>query len=269
MVRKPSAIAVVKTLGVSCLALATLSVGAYAQDADAAGDAYADLLRQIEDMKISIAHQEVYIQTQEAKIASLEAQIAEAEGLVASVDPMLKKMAEAISTEIESDIPFNAEERFNRLGAFQDILADEAALPADKMRRALDLYNAEVNYGQTMESSAGNHPLSPGGRLAACENNFKSSACALDDKQVARIEGQGESIADMAAELKDGHYLRYGRLAYAFAQVDGSSVLRYDPKSKEWVEVKGGDALDIRRAVKMANGEQAPGVVEAPVYISN
>ena len=269
MVKLPSTISIVKSAAVSCLAIGALSAGAFAQDADAAGDTYAELLRQIEDLKLSIAHKEVYIQSQEAKIESLQAQIDETEGVVASIDPMLKKMAEAISTEIEMDIPFNAEERFNRLGAFQEVLADEAALPADKMRRALDIYNAEVNYGQTMESSKGDHPTSPGGRFAACESNYNSSACALDDKQKKRIEDNGETIAEMKAELNDGYYLRYGRLAYAYAQVDGSSVLRYDPSAKEWVEVKGGEALDIRRAVKIANGEQAPGVVEAPIYISN
>ncbi len=257
------------TLSGLAISACAFSLSAAQDSGDANAEEYATLLQQIADTKLTIAHQEVYIASQEAKIADLEAQIESAGGLVESVGPMLDKMAAAISDEIDADIPFKSEERFNRLGDFQDTVADAEALPADKMRKALNIYNAEVAYGQTMEAYDGDHPNNPGGRYAACLENASSSTCALSEKQVERMEEDGVTIEQMKNELKDGSYLRYGRMALVYNAADNSETLRYDPTAKAWERVTGGRALDIRRAVRIAKGESAPGVVEAPIYLAN
>ena len=270
MVKVSTAIPFGKITITALLSATILSSPVMAQEADdAAAEAYGQLLQQIADMKMSIAHQEVYIATQQGQIDSLQEQISETQGLIDSVGPMLREMTDAISGEIDSDLPFNAEERFNRLGALEEIVGDNEARAADKWRRALDIYNAEVNYGQTIEAYAGDHPSEPGTRLAACQDDYASSRCAMTDAQIKKIEDAGRTVDELRGELKDGSYLRYGRLAFVYAQEDGSEVLRYNPDTKAWDKVTGGRALEIRRAVKIAKGEAAPGVVEAPILIAN
>ena len=256
-------------LAVLSVSVSFVAVAQSAEDADAAK--YAAMLQQISDLKTTIAHKEVYIASQEAKIAGLQKQITDVPAVIEAVGPMLDKMHAAISSEIESDLPFNPIERYGRLDGFKELLDDNNARPADKMRRALGIYDAEVSYGQTIQSYAGDHPTQAkvGQRLAACQADAMSETCALTKEQVKKITEQGLTIDNLAGELKDGDYLRYGRLSLAFMTADSAEVMRYDPVSKAWGELSGSRALDVRRAMKMAKGEAAPTVVEAPILLAN
>jgi len=55
-------------------------------------------------------------------------------------------------------------------------------------------------------------------------------------------------------------------LALAYQQFDGSVTMRYDPETKEWVELTSGQALEVESGLRTARGEAAPSVVNAPVY---
>lgn len=259
-----------------CTGFFALSAQAQQSDAEAR---YADILQQISNLSTSIAHKEAQIETQKSNIASLREQINGVTATMDSIEPMLSKMAASISDEIASDIPFNAEERFNRLGALEDAIANQEVGIGDKWRRALDIYNAEVNYGNTMQAHDGDHPTNPGMRLQACEESLTNKACAISEvsKELSDMIGEKTSLNELDADevvalrkaLKDGTYLRYGRLSYVYMQADDSEALRYNPTTKEWVKVEGSRALDVRRSIKIAKGEAAPGVVEAPVFVTN
>lgn len=271
MVRTNTALTYVRrTITTLALTSCVVGVGIAQSSGDQATEDYAALLQQIADLKMTIAHQEVYIGTQQAEIGSLEKQIADTPAVIESIQPMLNKMSAAIGDEIESDLPFNAVERFDRLAALTEILESKDARPADKMRRALSIYDAEVSYGQSIQAYSGDHPVAEltGSRYAACEADSASSACGLSKEQTEKIKA-GATVADLKAELKDGHYLRYGRLSLAYMQADESNVYRYDAASKAWVEMTGSRALDVRRAMKMARGEAAPTVVQAPILLAN
>ena len=271
MVRTNTALTYVRrTAAVLALSSCMAAIGLAQTSGDVASDTYADLLQRIADTKTNIAHQQVYIGTQEAEIASLQNQIESVPAVMESIGPMLVKMGAAIGNEIESDLPFNAVERYDRLASFTEILEDKEARTADKWRRALGIYNAEVSYGQTIQAYAGNHPIKEkaGSRIAACEADDATLICGLSKDQREKVE-DGATISDLAAELKDGHYLRYGRLSLAYMQADESDVYRFDAATKAWVEVTGSKALDVRRAMKMARGEAAPTVVQAPILRAN
>lgn len=264
-----------KNICATAVLVAGLSSVAVAQSADDAVNSYSALLQQIADVKLTIAHKEALIENQTAEIASLRAQIQAVSGTSASVEPMLSKMNQAISSEIRSDLPFNEAERNDRLGAFDEILADREARIADKWRRALNLFEAEVAYGSSVDSYIGNHPVAEkvGSRLAACEQNPMSSACALSDDQKKKMDEAGLTIGDLVLEknglgLADGNYIRYGRLALAYVQADNSDVYWYDPTSNAWSEMNGARAAEIRRNVKMAKGEAAINPMTIPVLLA-
>ncbi len=252
----------------AALILGTAS-GAMAQAADEAGDKYAALLKQISDIKIEIAHKQAVVKTQDGQIESLRDQLKNADGIMASIGPMVDKMTAAIESEVDKDIPFNGYERFERLGLLQDTVADAEALPGEKFRRALNMYEAEVIYGQTFASYPGENPFEDrrGKRYAACLEDQESAVCALTNDHKAKIR-KGATIEGLKGDLQDGDYLRYGRLALIYAEADSSQVLQYNPTTKAWDEVGGSRALDFLQAVKMAKGEAAVNVVRAPVYIA-
>lgn len=244
-----------------------------AQDADA-GDRYAALLQQIENVKLETAQKQIYINTQKSQIADLRAQIKGIPATSAAVEPLLEKMAAAIENEINADYPFKIDERLIRLDKFRETLADKTATPGAKMRQALNIYGIEVGYGNTVAAYTGNNPKTPGTRYAACEADESSSACGLTTdvkKKMGYVDGKptgnGAPLAAMKPEIMDGAYLHYGRLALVYLEFDSSQAMRYDKEAKGWVELSGGDILDVRRAVRIARGQSAPGVVSAPVVL--
>lgn len=250
----------------------SLSGVSAAQDA---GDNYAALLQQIADVKLATAQKEVYVNSQQQKIEGLKAQIAAIPATSAAVEPLLEKMAASIESEILSDYPFKIEERLIRLDKFRETLADKEATPGAKMRQALNIYGIEVGYGNQVAAYVGDNPSTPGTRYAACEADESSKACGLTDDIKKKMgydaegnpTGNGATLSDMKESLKDGAYLHYGRLALVYLEFDSSEAWRYDKESKSWVELSGGDILDVRRAVRIARGQSAPGVLAAPINL--
>lgn len=261
--------------GAAALAISAAVVSqSTAQDADA-GDQYAAILQQIENVKLETAQKEVYIKTQEEKIASLKAQMAGIPATSATVEPLLQKMAVSIENEINSDYPFKPVERFARLDDFRETLADKEASPGQKMRKALNIYGIEVGYGNMVAAYVGNNPKTPSTRYAACEADESSKACGLTEdhkKKMGYIDGKptgnGASVSDLKSELMDGAYLHYGRLALVYLEFDSSEAWRYDKEAKDWVELSGSDIIGVRRSVRIARGQSAPGVVAAPVMLA-
>ena len=262
-----SAITTIFKTSLIAASLIAVSLPAMAQSTNAEA-AYASVLQDIENAQLNIAQRESYIATQEAKIASLRKQIKDSGTLSAAVEPMLGKMVSAIEGEINKDIPFLVGVRFQRLDKLKADIADPTNTPGNKMRSALLIYDIEVGYGQSLEAYGGQHPTNPGARYAACEADVNSSGCNLTDGLADKLNA-GATVRDLRNEIFDGSYLRYGRLALAYQQFDGSETLRYDPQSKEWVELSSGQALEVERGLRTARGEAAPNVVNAPVYISN
>lgn len=256
-----------KTLCTFALAFGSVGIAnAQASDAEAK---YSALLQQISNMKLSIAHKEATIASQQGKIDSLKAQIGQVDSVKASIGPMIDKMYSAIDAEVQKDIPFNAVERFYRLGEFNEKKDDAAVLPMEKMRRALNMYETEVIYGQTFASYPGDHPLEAmkGSRYQACIADQESVECALT-KDLRKKLLAGATIEGLKSDLQDGDYLRYGRLALVYAQAGGSQIYKYETATKSWEEVTGGTALDFLQAVKMAKGEAAVNVVKVPITMA-
>ena len=252
------------------VSVAAVLVGASsAQDADDKLAEYSALLQEIENKQMSIAYQRSQLQSQESEMASLQSQIDAVPALKEAVGPILQNMSGEIDKQISADLPFKLTERYDRLAAFQEAIAEGSeASVGEQMRRALNIYGIEVGYGSNVEAYAGNHPKeeNAGGRYAACEADTASAACGLDDDQAELIE-KDRPLEELKPGLLDGDYLRYGRLALVYLQHDGTEAYRYDPNSKDWEELSGNQLLEMRRAVRMAKGESAPAVINAPIYV--
>jgi len=100
-----------------------------------------------------------------------------------------------------------------------------------------------------------------------------------DDRDAADMTALVKQF-DSDRKLFDGNYLRVGRLALIYADVDGGEVLQFDVKGKRealaagetepqenWITVEGADQINLFRAVKMAKGEAAVDVMKIPVVV--
>ena len=288
-------------------ATAVLSVGLSgiaAAQADSEVSEYAALLQKNHDLQVEIAYMELRLAEQERIIGDLEDEIASIPALLASVRPLVENMVASYAEEFEIDPPFNASERFERLSRLQENLELGGVSEQNMLNRAIGMYEKEVNYGMTVEQYPGNHPLEDdaGWRLKACEDSLLNPQCNVTNEMKEAIKDKtGKSFADLdpqnetdAANMKllvekfrderklfDGNYLRVGRLALIYADVDGGEVYKFDITTKrgaggdeasngagsEWLPVDGSDRINLFRAVKMAKGEAAPNVMSIPVLV--
>lgn len=248
MVNIPSRIQVLIASGVLSVCMAVPAIAQTQNEAQ-----YSRLLQQIQDQKLTLAQKQVFVAGQQDKIAGLNAQLKGIGGTKEAIGPMIDKMVASLGREINADYPFRLQDRLARFNRLKEFVETDGNSVGEKYRRALNVYKIEVNYGQSLESYKGNHPVTPTVRQG--------------DDRYAHDEA-GERIISEATglpvELFDGDYLRYGRTALIYMSKDGSDVLRYDLSAREWATLKSGGS-DVRKAIRVSRGEVAPGVVMAPL----
>ncbi len=235
---------------------ALLAPSTFAQSAAGNEADYHNLLEAIASAKLSLEQNRLFIAGQQDKISSLRKQLAGVDDLKASVEPMIGKMVTSINAQIKSDYPFMYERRLSRLDALNETFKSEDASIGDKYRKALNIYKFEVNYGVSLETEKGNHPIHP------VMDKCKGDDCfEKDEKGKVKVD----PVTHEKVRKYDGRYLRYGRLAYVYMDNDGKTALRYDLKQRKWVEIPSDKVVAIRRAVRIASGEAGAKVVMTPV----
>ncbi|WP_409433450.1 DUF3450 family protein [Litorimonas sp. RW-G-Af-16] len=249
------------------MSASALGITASAQDADAEAKSYAALLQQISDLKISIAQKEAYLSNQKGQIDSLQGQIEALPAKKEAIRPIVAAMTAEIEKELVKDVPFRRQERFNRLDKLKEDLADESIGESVLFRQAMNLYDAEVNYGNSVGAYAGDNPVTPGTRFAACEANQASSTCALTDDLRGALDS-GATLDDLRDSLNDGNYIHFGRLSLAYLELDSSVGYQYNKETNAWDKMNGADIIGLRKAVRIARGESAPGVVRGPIRLT-
>ncbi len=191
---------------------------------------YRAVLQQKDNIKLFVAQQDIFLQSQNAEIASLKRQLGTVEQIKQGMSPMMLKMAVAIEDSIEADMPFNLAERRARIERMKNTLADPDVSPAEQYRQVLNAFKIEVSYGQGIDSYEGTHPTKPGNVV---------------------------------------NFLRFGRVALVYMTKDESEIARYNLGTNSWDVLSGADGLGMRQAIRIAKGEAAPGIIFAPVTISN
>ena len=248
---------------------AASSITAFAQSQSEAQ--YSALLQQIADTRLVIAQKRAYLNSQKGQINSLRAQIDAIPALKKSVRPIATNMAAEIEKLINSDLPFLPAERLNRLDDLKADLADANVGESQIYRKAVNIYDIEANYGNSVGSYTGNAPDGLGlkSRLESCKENSKSNACSLsEDLEDAIAAGATfEALAEQG-DLHDGNYIHFGRLALLYLHIDSSAGYRYDKESKGWEKLSQSEIIGLRRSVRIARGESAAGVVTAPILVN-
>jgi len=199
-------------------------------EADQAIREFRAVLQQKDNIALFVDQQDIYLQSQKAEIESLNKQLGTVEQIKQGMVPMMLKMAAALEDSIRSDVPFRMAERLERVERIKTVLADPDVSPAEQYRQVLNGFKIEVSYGQGLDSYEGAHPLRPGNVV---------------------------------------NFLRFGRTSLVFITKDESEVKRYDLKSGDWVDLPSDQALELRKAIRVANKEAAPEVVFAPVIVGN
>lgn len=203
------------------------------QDDDAADQMireYRAVLQQKDNIALFVDQQDIFLESQKAEISSLNKQLATVEQIKQGMVPMMLRMAAALEDSINADLPFLMDERRARVERIKAVLSDPDVSPAEQYRQVLNGFKIEVTYGQGLDSYEGVHPTKPGNIV---------------------------------------NFLRFGRTSLVYISKDETDIARYNIDTKTWDQISASEALALRKAIRVANGEAAPDIVYAPITVSN
>jgi len=139
----------------------------------------------------------------------------------------MARMIDTLSTFVELDIPFLAEERSTRIAGLNYMLTRADVSVSEKFRRVLEAYQVEVEYGRTIEAYTG----------------------------IQKVDGQ---------EL-DVDFLRIGRVSFIYRSRDGKLIGMWDKSSMSWQVLGDEYRSDINKAMRIARKQLAPDLIIVPI----
>ena len=167
------------------------------------------------------------IQGQERSIERLQMDIENVSGLQRAMQPLMEDMLASLGDLVEADIPFQLDERRDRVSRLEGVMNDPAMSAAQRYRLIVEAYQIENEYGRTI--------------------------------------GAYEGTIDDGGELRSGEFLRVGRIALMFKTADDSVLKVWDKNQNAWVNLDKSYLPDVRLGLRMAKEQTAPGLLPVPV----
>ncbi len=121
-------------------------------------DEYRRVLSETESLRIYNRQMQTIVDNQEREIASINDQLDGLEATNRDVVPLMIEMAERLGQLVRADLPFRLDERMNRADNIVQLLNRSDITTSEKYRLILEAYQAEMEYGRTMEAYRGALP---------------------------------------------------------------------------------------------------------------
>lgn len=167
------------------------------------------------------------IEAQERQITRLREDIENVEGLQRAMQPLMEDMVARFGDLVEADLPFEPNERAERVARLEGLLSNPDMSAAQRYRLIVEAYQIEGEYGRTIGAYEGT------------------------------VNFNGEELA--------GEFLRVGRIALMFKTPDDSTLLVYDPAVGDWTSLNRSYLQDVKYTLRMAKEQTAPDIVFVPV----
>jgi len=164
---------------------------------------------------------------QQRQIERLRADIQNVAGLQRGMQPLMEDMLATLGEIVAADLPFNLQERQDRVARLNGTMSDTSISAAQRYRLIVEAYQIESEYGRTI--------------------------------------GWYEGSIDDGGELRTGEVLRVGRVALIFKTGDDSILKIYDKKAGGWVNLDKSYLPDVRLGLRMAKEQTAPALLPVPV----
>lgn len=185
-------------------------------------------------LAISNEHLSEQIEAQEQMLATMEEHIQAATTLAdpesSPLIPLMEDMISTLESFVESDFPFELEDRREQVNNARALVNNEEASIQQKFNLLLEVIRAELEYASTL---------------------------AAYDEQVIDLNGSELEV----------NMVRVGRIALAFQSTDRTVTGYWDKNARQWVEGDPGDyRTAIDRAYRVANSELAAEMLNLPIH---
>ena len=190
---------------------------------------YRAVLRSVEFQKIRQSELESLKQSQQQTIESLKTQLDDVKLTQHKIMPMLRHMVESLDEFVSLDLPFQLQQRKQAVEDLKKALDDPQIKISERAQRVWQAYQQENNYGRTIESYRG----------------------ALNSNEEKQVE-----------------FLRIGRMALYYLQLDGKHAALWDSYSNQWIDLSSSDVAKIKRAIRVAKQQTAPQLLPLPLLVN-
>ena len=164
---------------------------------------------------------------QESKIQSLQNDIAGIDKTRQGLVPLMFKMIDTIEEFVALDLPFEKQERADRIAFLREMMVDSNVSTAEKYRKVLEAYQIELDAGRTSQVYQGK------------EN----------------IEG-----ADITVDV-----LQFGRISLVAQTLDSKKSWVWDKASNSWKALGEEWRRPIRVAIDVVRKDRSPELIKLPI----
>lgn len=177
-------------------------------------------LKLVEGLKVYNDQLAKQLDAQKQAQSEIQTSIGEAADLGPQVVPLLNKMLGALDKFVQADLPFHSDVRMESIGSLKALMVAPEASTSDRFRNIMDIYAAEMEYGNTYE--------------------------AYKDTQ------------DIGGENIEVDMLRIGRVALYYQTTDQKVSGMWDRETRTWKTLDDSQNRNVRKAIKVAAKTVAP-----------
>ena len=189
---------------------------------------YKTVVKQIDGLKVYNARLERQIVSQMKRVASIDESIDQVTIIQRQMTPLVIRMIDGLEQCVELDVPFQKEERLQRIEFLRENLDRADVTVAEKFRGVLEAYNIELQYGRGVDTYRG--------------------------------------TIDLNGSPRDVDFLRVGRIALVYQTTDGALSGAWDTSAGSWVELPSGEYdAAIRKGIRIAKKQATIELLTMPV----
>lgn len=189
---------------------------------------YRAVTKVVDGLQIYNALLQTQLNNQQTEMQALSESIANIALIERQIIPLMLRMLDALEGFIALDTPFLMKERTGRIVRLREMMERSDVTAAEKLRRVIEGYQIENDYGRTIEA-------------------YKGST------DVNGIELEVD-------------FLRIGRIALLYQTVGGATSGAWDNTSREFVELAQSTyQAQVAQGLKIARKQIAPDLLIVPV----
>ncbi len=189
---------------------------------------YKTVMKQVDGLKVYNARLERQIENQLKRVTQIEESISQVTIIQRQMTPLVIRMIDGLEQFVELDVPFEKEQRMQRIDFLRSNLDRADVTVAEKFRGVLEAYNIELQYGRGIDTYRG--------------------------------------TIDLGGSPRDVDFLRVGRIALMYQTTDGAMSGAWDNSARTWVELPSGDYdAAIRKGIRIAKKQATIELLNMPV----
>ena len=189
---------------------------------------YKTVTKQIDGLKVYNARLQRQIDNQVRRIADIDESIDQVTIIQRQMTPLVIRMIDGLEQFVEMDVPFNLDERRQRIEFLKTNVDRSDLTVAEKFRQVLEAYNIELQYGRGFETYS--------------------------------------DTIDLGTGPRDVDFLRIGRIALVYQTSDGQEAGAWNNTTRSWEPLAAGDySAAIRKGVRIAKKTATIELLNMPI----